>query len=74
MTPLLLACWFEAWDSALLLLSRGADPNKAAIDSDGDVKTPLYEAAEYNSPAVCRSLLAKGAIIEKGDCRTCFAG
>ena len=35
-TPLLLACMSKAWDIALLLLSKGADPNKAASDEDGN--------------------------------------
>ena len=61
MTLLYLACAFQAWDLALLLLSKGADPNKAAGRSYGSVYTPLYWAARYGSTEVCRSLLASGA-------------
>ena len=52
----------KAWDSALLLLSKDADPNKAAkwIDRIA-VRTPLYYAALRGSTKVCRSLLASGA-------------
>ena len=64
-TPLYLACWFQVWDSALLLLSRGADPNKAAKNYR-DVFTPLNWAAWFNSTAVCRSLLARGARLDLG--------
>ena len=48
-----------------LLLSKGADPNKAAIyrDKDGDVivTTPLYIAAMYEKTEVVRSLLESKA-------------
>ena len=64
MTPLCLACWFKAWDSALLLLSRGADPNKAAKWIGGDVYTPLLLAAYLGSIEVCKSLLASGARLD----------
>ena len=47
--------------AALFLLSKGADPNKAARDIDGDVSTPLWWAAANGSTEVCRSLLASGA-------------
>ena len=70
-TPLFLACGFQAWNAALLLLSRGADPNKAGRYSNGNVETPLYWAACSNSTAVCRSLLANGARLDKGG-NTCF--
>ena len=56
-----LACYSQAWDSALLLLSRGADPNKAAIRSNGEMATPLVYAAWHCSTEVCRRLLASGA-------------
>ena len=71
-TPLFLACYFQAWDSALLLLSRGADPHKAARSNVGNVLTPLFYAALHNSTAVCNSLLARGARIDQGACNTCF--
>ena len=62
MTPLYLACESNATNSALLLLSLGADPNIVTRDEDGSVfYSPLYQAANYNNPAVCRSLLASGA-------------
>ena len=60
-TPLYLACVFQFWDSALLLLSKGADPNKAARRSDGYVETPLSYAACFGSTEVCRHLLRNGA-------------
>ena len=50
-----------------MLLSKGADPNKAAkISSDGNVTapytaTPLYYAVAHGSTEVVRSLLASGA-------------
>ena len=49
-----------------MLLSKGADPNKAAIDADGDMATPLYWAAQHESTEVVRSLLASGADPNKG--------
>ena len=59
---MVLACKFKAWDSVLLLLSKGADPNKAAIDEDGDVFTPLNLAISSGcSTDICRSLLESGA-------------
>ena len=67
MTPLWLACWSEAWDSALLLLARGADPNKAGRYSSGYVRTTLYLAAWLKSTAVCRRLLASGARMNIGE-------
>ena len=63
-TPLWLACYFNVWDSALLLLRRGSDPNKAVrrdTDGRGYVRTPLYWAAVSGATVVCRSLLANGA-------------
>ena len=57
----MLACRLEAWNSALLLLSKGADPNKAARHWDGYVRTPLWDAARFGSTEVCRSLLGSGA-------------
>ena len=65
-TPLWLACYFTAEESALLLLNRGADPNKGARRSNGFVHTPLYWAAFYNLTAVCKSLLARGARLDLG--------
>ena len=61
-TPLLAACMDRAWDLALLLLSKGADPNTAALDEDGNIKyTPLFLSAVFGSIDVCKSLLASGA-------------
>ena len=60
-TPLLLACECRVFESALLLLSRGADPNKAGRWINKVVRTPLYYAFWCNSTAMCRSLLANGA-------------
>ena len=60
-TPLFAACMNQAWDLALLLLSKGADPNKAATDKDGESQTPLYHAAKFGSIAVCKALLANRA-------------
>ena len=65
-TPLWLACYFFAEESALLLLNRGADPNKGARRSDGSVLTPLFWAAFHNLTAVCKSLLARGARLDLG--------
>ena len=59
-TPLCLACMSEAWDSALLLLDRGADPNKAISSREG-VISPLYFAARAGNLELCRSLIASGA-------------
>ena len=47
--------------AALFLLSKGADPNKAAKDEDRHVITPLYRASYHGSTEVVRSLLASGA-------------
>ena len=60
-TPLSLACYSKAWDSALLLLSKGADPNKAARTSNGDTYTPLIVAISQGTTDICRSLLESGA-------------
>ena len=69
-TPLWFACWCKAWDSAILLLSRGADPNKAKW-SGGYVLTPLYFAAMHGSTDVCRRLLESGARLDLGE-STCL--
>ena len=62
MTPLYLALEYNATNSALLLLSLGADPNIVPRYEDGSVfVSPLWWAAYNNNPAVCRSLLARGA-------------
>ena len=62
MTPLYLACYHNATNSALLLLSLGADPNIVPRRRDGSVvSSPLCWAAHHNNTAVCRSLLASGA-------------
>ena len=60
-TPLMVACYAGNSKAAALLLSKGADPNKAARHSSGNVRTPLCYAALYGSTEVCRSLLASGA-------------
>ena len=65
-TPLWLACHCQGEESVLLLLNRGADPNKGAGWSDGSVQTPLWLAAFYNLTAVCKSLLARGARLDLG--------
>ena len=44
-----------------MLLSKGADPNKAAIEDDDEVSTPLSWAASSGSTDVVRRLLASGA-------------
>ena len=48
-----------------MLLSKGADPNKAAakesFDGNVTVVTPLYYAINHGSTEVVRSLLASGA-------------
>ena len=61
-TPLYIACDSESWESALLLLSRGADPNRPGIDShDGSSLSPLYWAAWRGSLETARELLKHGA-------------
>ena len=60
-TPLFLACEYKVWNSALLLLDAGADPNKAINNAHGQMCTPLRMAAYYGSKEVCRKLLACGA-------------
>ena len=60
-TPLWLACFFQAWDSAILLLNKGCNPNKAVRKEGGFACTPLYLAAKVGSTKVCRSLLENGA-------------
>ena len=47
-----------------MLLSKGADPNKAAIDGEGYVITPLYMA--FSSIELVKGLLASGADPNKG--------
>ena len=47
--------------AALLLLSKGADPNKAAKENDGHVYTPLYEAVSFGSIETVKTLLERGA-------------
>ena len=51
----------KAWDIALLLLSKGADPNKVARHEDGEVRTPLVFAIKHGSVGVCKRLLESGA-------------
>ena len=48
-------------EAALLLLSKGADPNKAAKDASDVVTTPLFEAALWGYTEVVKSLLDNGA-------------
>ena len=61
-TPLYLACRFNHSEAALLLLSKGADPNKVAIGGRKvGVVTPLYGAVSIGSIEVVRSLLERGA-------------
>ena len=60
MTPLFLACFIGAERSALLLLSRGADPNKLARWKSG-ATSPLCEAVLQDCTEVVRILLASGA-------------
>ena len=65
-TPLFLACYVGNSEAALLLLSKGADPNKAAKDDYGDVTTPLFVAAQEGYSEVVRSLLESKADPNKG--------
>merc|ERR1719228_1599061 len=67
-TPLWIACWFESWELAVLLLSRGADPNRPAIDSkDGSdhAITPLWMAACMGSLETVKELLKQGARLDR---------
>ena len=68
-TPLWIACWFESWELAVLLLSKGADPNRPAIDSkDGSdyAITPLWMAACMGSLETVKELLKHGARLDRG--------
>ena len=49
-----------------LLLSKDADPNKAAIDEEDVANTPLYLAASDGSIELVKNLLASGADPNKG--------
>ena len=60
MTPLYLACLFCAEKLALLLLSRGANPNKLARGESG-ATSPLCLAVLHGWTEVVRILLASGA-------------
>ena len=68
-TPLWIACHFESWESAVLLLSRGADPNRPAISSeDGSdyAITPIWLAAWRGSLETVKELLKHGARLDRG--------
>ena len=56
-----LACLLDHSEEAQLLLSKGADPNKAAKDEYGTVSTPLNQAAYHGFTEVVKSLLERGA-------------
>ena len=70
-TPLWIACWFESWELAVLLLSRGADPNRPAIYSkDGSdhaihAITPL-QLFPVGSLETVKELLKQGARLDRG--------
>ena len=53
-----------------LLLSKGADPNKAAKDQNGNVFTPLYEATWEGDTEIVRNLLESKADPNKGERHT----
>ena len=65
-TPLWIACWFESWESAVLLLSRGADPNLPSISSKYALTTPIWLAAWRGSLETVKELLRHGARLDRG--------
>lgn len=61
-TPLYLACWSKSWESALLLLIKGADPNWSMKEKDGSTTlTPIWWAAFHGSVETVKELLNRGA-------------
>ena len=66
-TPLFLACLNGVSELAVLLLSKGADPNLPAINSKaGSLKTPLWFAAKGGALETVRELLRHGARLDRG--------
>ena len=66
-TPLWIACHFESWESAVLLLSKGADPNLPVICStSGSLTTPIWLAAWRGSLETVQELLKHGARLDRG--------
>ncbi len=57
-TPLMQACWLDAFDVVNLLLDAGANPNVPGVDG-----TSLHIAARYSSPALVQKLLEKGGAL-----------
>ena len=70
MTPLFLACAFEHWALAALLVEQGADPNIAATLTDGGntfQRSPLYLAAELGNLQTVVTLVKAGASNSLGE-------
>jgi len=59
-------------DQAIALLDHGANVNKAVVDSDGDVFSPLAYAIGYGAHEICRLFFARGAIPTTNDVDVLF--
>ena len=69
-TPLWLACDYQHWDLAGILLQLGANPNIAATETGGGWTgqlSPLYVAAYGGQLELVSSLIAAGATNSLGE-------
>ena len=70
-TALHLACEYGQREVVDILLERGADPDSlvtATKDGGSQLQySPLYLAAFFSQPGICRALLARGARQDLGD-------